>query len=778
MMKNKNTSYTKWLSALLLLLVAVPSFSQIPQLRETVWLRTSTDLFIAGEELVFQATLLEADTYQPSELSQNLRVELLSNEGAVVFRQNYALRDSRLTGVIQLPVDLKTGWYHLRAYTHWMRNFPESDFSYLSVRIAQPQELNRDGLNENRDSMLVYLKPLPSEDPDTPPRECSIYTTDQEGRPLSAEGFVLSGPTDTVAWISTDQSGYGMSVYHESRVQAYRPFVRGYLPANTALTVAEADADKPLISLREDRSFVYVQVRNLSLVGSYKLLVHRMYSWYWYKESHTVNRMIEFAVPRSELPAGIVQFSFLNNNQEVLATRLWSDYNPEYAGVVILNSPEQAGFREDCVADYQLSLESASRQSGIQVLVARDNPYLQAGVHLPGLPGWAAGNRIPASEDSFRAWLLNKQYPEEMVSAFFAWDQPEPPVFQPGLRPDFLPELRNGFLSGRLVNTETGAGVGQTYLGLTILNDGTFRTSMTDDLGRFSFPFPEVTGSVDYIVNYIGKNESSWTLELEDRYAPVAYLPSVPPLRFTSEELQYLQEQTEVLQLAAVFPAAQVQAEEDILHQDTSRSKSIFYGVPDLRVYIDDYVTLSNLREIFYEVVPFVTIRKEGEDMIPRISGDYLYPSPYPPLVLFDGIPVYDLSEILALPMQRIATVDVINQFYIHGNNFFSGIVNIESVNRDFGGLPLPATALLGTMDFPRKQAGHVFTLDASVADNLPLLDPILEWKQDSREEGGRIRFSTGDNPGTYRILIYGFDESGRWVRTSKTFTVSPEKQE
>ena len=756
------------------MLVTVPSFSQLPVLKETVWLQSPSDIYVAGEEIHFKAAVLETDTYKPSTLSNNLRVELIDNEGEIIFQYNFVLSKSQLTSSIKLPVGLSTGWYHLRSYTNWMRNFPESDFSWLSFRIVQPSDLSNKKYRFENDSICIVLTRTGSGSSVIQTEECSIFTSDMQGRPLSAEGFILSSSTDTVAWISTDNTGWGVSEYFKGPGDNYKAFIRGYDPSKTLLSINEPDNEKPVITVSDDGVFVSVRVENLMLTGSYKLLVHRSYSWYWFKESHTVTGNIEFAVPKSSLPGGIIQFSFLNNTNELLAARLWSDHDLNNTRVKIVNYSTRTGLRSNYIADYQVNTQYPDNQANINILVMRENPFFATNDYLPGLPGWAAGYQIPAAEDSFRAWLMNNSYPKDIVREFFrSGSNPKIPASSPtGIQIEYFPETENGILSGRMINTIDGSGIEDIYLGLTILNNETFHASVSDNKGRFIFTIPEITGSIDYIINYLREAKTEWRIDIDELYENVRYIPPAGLVKFTEEELKYLQEQAEILQLKTLYNHVKRDSSINNEHPHLTGSDSHFYGMADLKVVVDDYITLSNLREVIYEVVPFVSIRKKGDYTIPVITGDYLYTSSYPTLVLFDGIPVYDISAILDLPPDRIKTIEVINQFYIHGNIFFSGILNIESVNRDFGGLDLPETSIIGTIDFPERPGPDLIYAEGTQEATMPVLDNILLWKSNQTEDSQRITFTTGDNPGKYRIIVYGYDENGNWVWASEFFKI------
>lgn len=143
----KGTAF-KYLTVLLLLqgILLLPARAQSSvehsgiSFRESVWLQVERHLFIPGEVVSFQATLLERDSYHLSELSRNIRVELLDSTGNKLFKQNIELVNARTSGKINLPQDLPSGWYYLRSYTNWMRNFSNSEYSVLPIKVINPSD--------------------------------------------------------------------------------------------------------------------------------------------------------------------------------------------------------------------------------------------------------------------------------------------------------------------------------------------------------------------------------------------------------------------------------------------------------------------------------------------------------------------------------------------------------------------------------------------------------------------------------------------------------------
>ncbi len=140
-------------------LTAVISQEAIPgnfrKYQETVWLECERHLYFPGEIVRFSAKVFEQDTYQNSRLSSNIRIELLNSMGEPVDQQNIQIDSTGTKGLIHLPTDSKTGYYYLRAYTNWMRNFPSSNYGKVALKVVNPN----DPLPEIKEEENVIVSP-------------------------------------------------------------------------------------------------------------------------------------------------------------------------------------------------------------------------------------------------------------------------------------------------------------------------------------------------------------------------------------------------------------------------------------------------------------------------------------------------------------------------------------------------------------------------------------------------------------------------------------------
>ncbi len=96
---------------------------------EKVFLHTDRDLFSSGEPIWFSAYAVIGPYHELTVASRVLHVDLIAPNNKIVLSQTHELANGRSSGSIELPKNLFSGNYELRAYTQWMRNF-DTDFLF------------------------------------------------------------------------------------------------------------------------------------------------------------------------------------------------------------------------------------------------------------------------------------------------------------------------------------------------------------------------------------------------------------------------------------------------------------------------------------------------------------------------------------------------------------------------------------------------------------------------------------------------------------------------
>lgn len=754
-----------------LLIAPAGVFSQV-RLRETVWLQLERDLFIAGENICFRAELLENDTYKPSVLSNSIRLELTDSQGNNIKRLNILLENSEASGKIEIPANLATGWYFLRCYTNWMRNFDDKYITYRVIRIYNPED---DNFQTGAAIGELKLEITPYTDPYNGRSMCSVYASDKHGSPVRSHGFILSGPRDTVLYFKTDRTGWAGSYYNAAHVDRYQVFAENVSRENISFEINDNNdlAGGQEISISEKYGYLNINILNAGNDEEYKVFVHRLYSWSWFDKGRSERGQLSFRIPLKDLPSGISQVAILDEANNEIFRRLWSDYSEVDQSIRIEEGHGSVGPGEEQSFEFISPVISARDTANrFKLIVHADVPGSDIYAYLPGLPGWPALSEIPSGDEAFRAWLYSTSYVPGTAAAFFMQntEDPSPPVFssKEGVI-SYYPDARTGTIRGRIKDNQ-GKAVALKNVAMTILNDNLFAAARTDEEGFFAFTFPGLHGSKDYFLNYYNGHEPSWVLALEESFAGIGSIPQKGKISFTEEEIDFLRKQGMLLQIRNIYSPGDSSANGS---QDSQPPVTgFFYGKPDFSIELDEYIKLPDLREVFLEVVPFVAVRqREGRNVL-FSTGENLLSGDSPALVLLDGVPLDEYDELLAVPPERIQRIEGVNDFYAHGNAVLPGIVNILSRNRDFAGLKIPRSAIISSVQLPEEHAAFKLTGDPA-GEGYPSIDNIVIWDKLKPSSANTVTVKMSDYPGSHTVSVYGFDSYGRWYRGVKRFDVN-----
>lgn len=129
-----------------LLIFAWPCFaashlSSIAENNEKVVLITDRSVYITTEQVKFFASLSAGKDLSQPVKSDILYCEIITPEGNRIAGNKYMIIDNSVSGCIDIPENLVSGAYYIRAYTKFMRNNGPEAYGYNQVIIINP---NRD----------------------------------------------------------------------------------------------------------------------------------------------------------------------------------------------------------------------------------------------------------------------------------------------------------------------------------------------------------------------------------------------------------------------------------------------------------------------------------------------------------------------------------------------------------------------------------------------------------------------------------------------------------
>lgn len=129
---------------------------------EKIYLQTDKPYYTAGEDIWFNAYLVNGVTHTKSEKSKIIYVELINEKDEVISDRKLFAESLSVQGDFKLPINLPEGIYLMRAYTNYMRNQPREYFfnkeiSVLAINSEIPNDTIKGNLEITKNSELPNI---------------------------------------------------------------------------------------------------------------------------------------------------------------------------------------------------------------------------------------------------------------------------------------------------------------------------------------------------------------------------------------------------------------------------------------------------------------------------------------------------------------------------------------------------------------------------------------------------------------------------------------------
>lgn len=335
---------------------------------------------------------------------------------------------------------------------------------------------------------------------------------------------------------------------------------------------------------------------------------------------------------------------------------------------------------------------------------------------------------------------------------------------------EILPETQGLSLTGQAVSTSDRTPAPYATIYVSVLGeDKDFFCNYSDSTGRFFFSFPGYAGERDLFVSTYHEQFADLELLIDRDFSQDALqLPSYP-VKMNDSLTALITEMSVNAQVRQQYYPPGKETPEVIVPEEL-----LFYGHPTSTIIFDDFIKLPNLEEYFIEVVPQVSVRRSGGVRELVLLGEHPDLAIYHPLLMIDGVAIFDIEAVLAVSPRLIERVEIVNAPYIRGNVTFGGIISLISKNNDLGYIDLPSSGLL--VNYRMLDRPGSDTIQNGVSDpRMPDVRNTLYWNPElelNSEMDQRISFRSSDLKGDYEILIRGSDSNGKYLEKHIPFRV------
>jgi len=192
------------------------------------------------------------------------------------------------------------------------------------------------------------------------------------------------------------------------------------------------------------------------------------------------------------------------------------------------------------------------------------------------------------------------------------------------------------------------------------------------------------------------------------------------------------------------------------------------------------FIRLTSLQEAIKEIIPgVITSRTRGRTVINSVFRFKDKVTLTNPLLIVDGVPVWDHEKVLAISIDKIEKVDVLNFGYIFSKIYLDGIIDITTVDGNLSEPVFEKPVFRQEFEALQQEAGFRtpdYSVPALRKSRIPDFRNTLYWNPDIRtDRQGRasVEFYTSDETGAYTVLVEGFTTDGARGKAVTTLSVT-----
>lgn len=331
----------------------------------------------------------------------------------------------------------------------------------------------------------------------------------------------------------------------------------------------------------------------------------------------------------------------------------------------------------------------------------------------------------------------------------------------------YYPEISGLSITGRINDSKSEKTLPFTTVNLSILGDcKDFMAVKTDSSGHFFLRMPNFKGVRDVFLCTETMVDSKSTILIDNDFCQSKVRIPTPSFHLNEMERKTAYDMALNVQISSNI-------NKKVIKDTTRQIDKPFYGEPQLKLVLDQYIQLPSIEDYVTELIPILYIKKHQGKKYFKIYSTEAEMVIYKPLVLLDLVAIDDPEKILSLPPQSISYIEIINAPYVKGNNTYGGIISFFSKKGDFAGIDLPSSGIFLDFNFLSDCNNNQFS--EAITKNQPDTRNTLMWEPKfslNTNNSKTFTFKTPDTPGKYIVLLRGITNKGEVLSYKKSFSI------
>ncbi len=751
-------------------------------LQEKIYVHTDKSFYIAGEVLWFKIYTTDGSSHQLLSLSKVGYVEVLDAENKPVAQAKIALREGEGMGSFHFPLTLSSGYYKLRAYTNWMKNFDAGLFFEKVITIINPLKAQPTAAVKTQLQHSIDFYPEGGSLVKDIKTKLAFKIRDQYGRGINGKGIVLNETNDTVAVFEPLKFGIGSFYFLPLTGHTYKSVVQ--LPDGSVITkpLPEGSINGYAMNV-EDKEAVTISVRTNNKKEEPVFLVAQARQLISVAESAVLkDGTAVFSVDKAKLREGVNQFTVFNKEGQPVCERL-------YFKTPLQNSWVTAAIDKESYASRQkINLSFAAKDQGPQALStnisltvyridslqtfdeADISTYLWLGSDLGEWiesPSYYLSNSGGEAEQATDNLMLTQKWSR------FKWET----VLNGENKKHLFPlEYSGQLVTAKIIDAQTGrpAPFIPAFLSIPGAPRKLF-TAQSDSAGVVQFDVKDYYGAGEAVIQTNTQTAGLYSIALLNPFIEKYSARQLPPFEMPAKTMDSLLEDYSIgMQVQNIY------TDEEIMQFRPPHIKDTFpfFGRPSNSYALDNYKRFTTMEEVLREYVREVNVGiRNGKLFLKLFNEDRRDFFDSNILLLLNGIPLKDFNKIFSYDPLKFKTLDIVPHSYILGSSSFIGLVNFSTYTGDLKDLELEPHQV--AVDYEGLQLQRAFyapvyeTTDQQ-AGRTPDFRNTLFWKDEVPvgRTTTELAFFTCDQKGRYLVAWQGIDREGKIITGRLTFNV------
>ncbi|WP_299120864.1 hypothetical protein [uncultured Winogradskyella sp.] len=301
--------------------------------RETVYLHLNKSTYIKGESIGFTAYVLDKKDKRLSLLTTNLYVSIEDENKNIIKKKLIRVINGVASNIFTVDSLFNSGFYNIKAFTNWMRNFDEHNYYSESIRVIDPEAekyIEKPIVDNTIDAQFL---PESGHLLHGVLNKVGVVIKDSQGFGLpNTKGEVIGKDNDILTTFITNELGIGSFSLMADVSDNYKVKINH---ANEDFNFSIGHNIKKngvILSVKRLKTKLFASVttnpETLDVIKNkrYTLMIHNGSNYDVLDIYFTDNTVVTKVIEDNSIPSGINILTLFNENEIPVAERLFFNY--------------------------------------------------------------------------------------------------------------------------------------------------------------------------------------------------------------------------------------------------------------------------------------------------------------------------------------------------------------------------------------------------------------------------------------------------------------------